>query len=104
MWLELKTTERHKPIYDKYTISTFGIIFSKHVNRPLKPKTTPDNYLQIGLIICGKRKFFSVHRLVAEAFLPNPENKKTVNHKNRNKQDNRVENLEWATMSEQSTR
>lgn len=43
-----------------------------------------------------------VHRLVADAFIPNPDNKATVDHINRNKIDNRVENLRWATMLEQS--
>ena len=47
-----------------------------------------------------RQKWFSLHRLLAEAFIPNPLNKKTINHKNGIKFDNRLKNLEWATQSE----
>ena len=46
-------------------------------------------------------KFYLVHRLVAETFIPNPENKPTVDHKNRDRSNNRVKNLKWATYEEQ---
>jgi hypothetical protein len=65
----------------------------------LKPSISANGYP--GVTLCtGKYKRFSVHRLVAISFIPNPENKPTVNHINGVKYDNRVENLEWATYIE----
>jgi len=57
-------------------------------------------YLKIGLNVDLKRKCFFVHRLVAEAFIPNPDNKPEINHKDGNKKNNNVSNLEWVTHSE----
>ena len=62
---------------------------------------TKDGYAKVRLIHQGKDKTMCIHRLVAEAFIPNPDNKDTVNHKDGNKQNNAVENLEWANRTEQ---
>ena len=65
----------------------------------LKPTKNKNGYLAINLVIAetGKQKGLYIHRLVAEAFIPNPNNLPCVNHKNEDKTDNRVENLEWCT-------
>lgn len=60
-----------------------------------KTTTTTAGYEYVVLANNGKNKTILVHRLVAETFIPNPENKKCVNHKDENKSNNNVENLEW---------
>ena len=62
---------------------------------------TKDGYVKVRLMRNGKDRTSRIHRLVAEAFIPNPENKKTVNHIDGVKTNNNVVNLEWANRSEQ---
>lgn len=68
--------------------------------KDLKPSLNHKGYCMVNLQINGKGGLKSIHRLVAEAFIPNPENKPQVNHINGIKSDNKVENLEWSTQSE----
>lgn len=68
----------------------------------LNPRLTKNGYERIYArqVSSGKRKDLYIHRLVAEYFIPNPENKQYVNHINTRRDDNRVENLEWCTAKE----
>ena len=85
-----------------YRITSEGDVYSVRCNKKLKPQKNKDGYLCVNLYGGGKQKRFFIHRLVALAFIPNPEGKPTVNHLNEIKTDNRVENLIWATMKEQN--
>lgn len=72
----------------------------KKVNKIRKPVKTKQGYMRIGIKLNNKARDYLVHRLVAQAFIPNPKNKRFINHKNGNKDDNRVDNLEWCTHKE----
>lgn len=92
-----------KPILgfeDYYHVSNQGDIKSLRRNKNLAIKLTSSNYGRVSLVVNGKETPFRVHRLVAQAFIPNPENKKEVHHKNGIRLDNRVENLQWCSREE----
>ena len=101
---EISMALRYAPEYWKdiegfpnYQISNLGNVWSKKTNRILKPYKTNRGYLTVGFWLDGKKKRLSIHRLVAQAFLTNPQNFPEVNHINGYKTDNNLDNLEWAT-------
>ena len=83
-----------------YEVSDTGLVRSLNYNHTgraklLKPRKQRDGYLDVCLCKNGKVKRMLVHRLVAEAFIPNPQSLETVNHKDEDKHNNNVSNLEW---------
>lgn len=85
-----------------YKVSNLGRVKSLNYNHTgkekiLRPKKERNGYLRVNLYKNGKNKMFTVHRLVAEAFLENPDNLPQINHKNEIKTDNSVNNLEFCT-------
>lgn len=85
--------------YDNYEVSNLGNVRNSNTGRILK-LTCKGGYLTTGLSKNSNGKTLPVHRLVALAFIDNPENKPQVNHKDKNRSNNNVSNLEWSTASE----
>jgi hypothetical protein len=89
-------------LFPNYYIDIDGCVYSKknYGLKKLQGAIKPNGYVKVCFRKDGKNCNALVHRLVAETFISNPENKPYVNHKNGIKTDNRVENLEWVTDSE----
>jgi hypothetical protein len=97
--------EKNGTLYDyrtDYFVSDEGYIFSNKKGRVKKRNFGIDKagYNNVCLSLNGKVITFLVHRIVANAFIPNPQNKPCVNHKDGNKNNNDISNLEWCTYSE----
>ena len=107
VWKDIKEYEGHYQVSNIGRIKSLNRIMEVRKGVPqskkeiiLKTFKNKDGYIKHKLSLNGKEKSFAAHRLVAEAFLENPQNKLEVNHINGIKDDNRIDNLEWCTRSE----
>lgn len=98
--MELEEWRDIKGYKGLYQISNLGRVKNIKSGRNLMGGINSDGYYTVLLRKKLKAKSFKIHRLVAAAFISNPENKPQVNHKNGNKIDNKVTNLEWVTCKE----
>jgi hypothetical protein len=80
-----------------YKVSNKGNVFSVRRNKKLSTCISHKGYHETHLSLKGKRRKFKIHRLVANAFIPNPENLSQIDHIDNDKSNNRVENLQWIT-------
>lgn len=103
--LNIMQEERWQPIagYEgRYAVSDRGRVWSYTKHAALSPNRMTHGYLCVHLYLGGRRNraVKTIHQLVAQAFIPNPNKCREVNHKNFNREDNSVENLEWVTRKE----
>ena len=85
-----------------YAVTSCGKVYSYKRKKFLKPKDNGTGYLYVGLIKDGKVKNHLIHRLVAEAYLPNPNNLPQVDHIDNDKTHNYLNNLQWITNRDNS--
>lgn len=97
--IDKKVVSYNGEIFENYEIYKDGKVFSLKTNQFIKDRFHSGGYKMVTLRIPKQKECF-IHRLVAFAFIPNPLNKRCVNHKNGIKTDNSVENLEWVTDGE----
>lgn len=89
-------------IASNYAVDVDGKIYNRKTGKALAQRLNRDGYSVVELWKNNKKTVYTVHRFVAKAFIENPENKPCVNHIDGNKANNKVENLEWVTYSENS--
>ena len=89
--------EIYKAFEKNYAVSNYGNIKNTRTGRILKLRKNPNGYLKTNISVNGKIQTVFVHRLVALMFLPNTNKLALVNHKDENKQNNCINNLEWCT-------
>ncbi len=94
--------EEFKIVFGKYEVSNLGNVRNSKNNNILKPTKDRYGYYYVCLFEDGKRYYKKVHRLVAEAFIPNPENKPYIDHIDSNRTNNVYSNLRWTTPKENS--
>lgn len=96
IWKEIEEFGGNYSVSSEGRVRSNGLLKGKNSKvRILKTELSKKGYLRVGLVKDGKQKKYLVHRLVAIAFLDNPNNLPDVNHKNECKTDNRLINLEW---------
>jgi hypothetical protein len=84
-----------------YSVSDYGLVRRDKTGKILKPAINkPNGYLGVLLYVGKKTYYRTIHRLVAEAFIENTNNKKTVNHIDLDKHNNHIDNLEWLSLKE----
>lgn len=86
--------------YEDYQVTSWGRVFNRKTGKFVNQEVHDKGYLRVDLYNDHGRKHFKVHRLVAMAFVPNPEDKPQVNHIDGNNQNNSFTNLEWVTDAE----
>ena len=96
MHAEYKAIEGYEGLYE---VSSCGDIKSLIKNKVMHPTDNGNGYLIVSLHKDGRRKNHYVHRLVAQAFIPNPEGYKVINHKDYDTKNNTASNLEWCTQA-----
>lgn len=89
-------------LYEGYEVLSNGTVWSNKTYRFLRPAINNTGYETVALMVDGAPKTMLVHRLVAKTYLPNPNRLPVVNHKDENKLNNDVSNLEWCTQKHNS--
>lgn len=97
-----KTLQYNGVIYEQFAISNFGQLKNVNTETIYKQCINKEGYSQVCVSLGHRntKKVFKIHKAVAESFVPNPNNKRIVNHKDCNKLNNSYDNLEWVTHSE----